>query len=169
MEKGEEKNSNVRNVAIVIIVVVVLVLVLGLGVGLGYKKSSDSDKSKAVAASPTTAPPTTALPTTPPKDPKAAEVYSKAAVAADYPRCSVVGKDILKAGGSAVDACIASLICIGTCQFQSSGIGGGGFMLVYDRQRKKFEAFDYRETGPANLTEDGYNDGSDKRKVGKCI
>ena len=165
MEKGEEKNSNVRNVAIVIIVVVVLALVLGLG----YKKSSDSDKSKAVAASPTTALPTTALPTTPPKDPKAAEVYSKAEVAADYPQCSVVTNDILKAGGSAVDACIASLICIGTCQFQSSGIGGGGFMLVYDRQREKFEAFDYRETGPANLTEDGYNDGSDKRIVGKCM
>ena len=152
MEKGEEKNSDVRYVAVVIVVVVVLVLVLGLGIGLGYKKS-------AVAAPPTT----------PPKDPKAAEVYRKAAVAADYPQCSVVGKDILKAGGSAVDACIASLICIGTCQFQSSGIGGGGFMLVYDRQRKKFEAFDYRETGPANLTEDGYNNGSDKRKVGKSM
>ena len=71
--------------------------------------------------------------------------------------------------GSAVDALIASLICVGALNLQSTGIGGGGFMVVYNRKYKKAEAFDYRETGPANMTEDMYNYDKTSNLVGKIF
>ena len=77
------------------------------------------------------------------------EEYDKAAVVSDSEKCSKIGKKILKKGGSAVDAAIAVFLCIGTLQFHYSGIGGGGFMLIYKRDEKKMYGFDYRETVPA--------------------
>jgi gamma-glutamyltranspeptidase / glutathione hydrolase / leukotriene-C4 hydrolase len=59
--------------------------------------------------------------------------YPNAAVAADNQLCSEIGVSILKQNGSAVDAAIATTLCIGVVHPQSSGIGGGGFMLVYDK------------------------------------
>ena len=93
------------------------------------------------------------------------EKYDKAAISTDNEFCSKVGKDILKKGGSAVDAGIAAIFCVGVFQYQSTGIGGGGFMLVYERGKKKFTGFDFRETVPSkiDLKEFEY----DKRKTKK--
>eukprot|EP00794_Sanderia_malayensis_P013925 gene13925-15376_t len=83
-----------------------------------------------------------------------AEEYEHAAVATDHETCSKVGRDVLKKGGSAVDGAIASLFCLGTVQFQSTGIGGGGFLLYYEKATGKMHAFDFRETVPSpNNTE----------------
>jgi gamma-glutamyltranspeptidase len=57
--------------------------------------------------------------------------YTKFSVAADSEFCSIVGADILRADGSAVDAAIATGLCNGISHSQSSGIGGGHFMVIY--------------------------------------
>ncbi len=57
--------------------------------------------------------------------------FEHAAVAADHYNCSIIGKDILKKGGNAVDAIIAVHHCVEVCNLHSTGLGGGGFMMVY--------------------------------------
>lgn len=95
------------------------------------------------------------------------EEFDKAAVVSDSEQCSNVGKDILQQGGSAVDAAIAVLFCIGTVQFYFSGVGGGGFMLIYKRDEKKMYGFDYRETVPANAKKSVFQENKKKKLYGK--
>jgi len=57
----------------------------------------------------------------------------------------------MNAGGSAVDAAIAAHAVLGLVEPQSSGIGGGGFMVVYDRRTDTTTVFDGRETAPATI------------------
>ena len=64
---------------------------------------------------------------------------------------------------------IASLICVGALNMFATGIGGGGFMMVYNRKMKHADAFDFRETGPANMTVDIYNGRSTDAKVGMIL
>lgn len=86
----------------------------------------------------------------------------RGAVAAEVERCSVIGVNILKQNGNAVDAAIASTLCTGVIDMFSSGIGGGGFMIVrVPRSCSKSEkkdglkycstktTIDFRETAPA--------------------
>ena len=65
---------------------------------------------------------------------------------------SSAGVDALRAGGSAVDAAIAAEMVLGLVEPQSSGIGGGGFMLVYDAESERIGAYDGRERAPAGAT-----------------
>lgn len=69
-------------------------------------------------------------------------------MAADNAECSKVGRNILKKGGSAVDAAIATTLCVGVINMHSTGIGGGGFMMVYDSHKRSAEMIDFRETAP---------------------
>jgi gamma-glutamyltranspeptidase/glutathione hydrolase len=69
------------------------------------------------------------------------------------PLASKAGCDVLKSGGSAVDAAVAVQMVLGLVEPQSSGIGGGAFMLHYDAATKKVVAYDGRETAPAAATE----------------
>ncbi len=55
---------------------------------------------------------------------------SRGAVATENGKCSQMGVDILRKGGNAVDAAVTSTLCIGLMNMFSSGIGGGGFMIV---------------------------------------
>ena len=94
-----------------------------------------------------------------PVQPEGASGYSekpgwatqKFAVAAANPLATDAGYQILKAGGSAVDAAIAVQMVLALVEPQSSGIGGGAFLLHYDGQG--VEAYDGRETAPAAANE----------------
>jgi gamma-glutamyltranspeptidase/glutathione hydrolase len=75
-----------------------------------------------------------------------------AGVAAANPYAVDAGLEILAAGGSAADAAVAIQAMLGLVEPQSSGVGGGGFMLYYDAASGKVTAFDGREAAPKGAT-----------------
>tara|TARA_R110000751_G_scaffold91266_3_gene178870 strand:+ start:48396 stop:50174 length:1779 start_codon:yes stop_codon:yes gene_type:complete len=70
-------------------------------------------------------------------------------VVAANPYASWAGKNVLVKGGSAIDAAIAVQAMLTLVEPQSSGIGGGGFILYWDNKAKKLHTFDGRETAPS--------------------
>ncbi len=78
--------------------------------------------------------------------------YARHAVAAANPLATDAGHQILRAGGSALDAAIAVQMVLGLVEPQSSGIGGGAFLLHFDGQQ--VTAHDGRETAPAGAQSD---------------
>lgn len=81
--------------------------------------------------------------------PGVADQPSKHMVTSANPFASDAGLEILRAGGSAVDAAIAIQMVLTLVEPQSSGIGGGAFMLHYEGETRRMEAYDGRETAPA--------------------
>jgi len=77
-------------------------------------------------------------------------------VAAANPLAVDAGYRILKQGGNAVDAAIAVQLVLGLTEPQSSGLGGGAFMLLHDAKTNKLIAYDGRETAPAAATPDRF-------------
>jgi len=70
-------------------------------------------------------------------------------VAAANPMAVEVGLNVLRRGGSAADAAVAVQVMLGLAEPQSSGIGGGGFLMHYDAQTGEVTAWNGRETAPA--------------------
>lgn len=70
------------------------------------------------------------------------------------PHATNAAIEVLAEGGHAVDAAIAAHLVLGLVEPQSSGIGGGGFMLVFERRERATTFYDGRETAPANATPD---------------
>jgi gamma-glutamyltranspeptidase/glutathione hydrolase len=73
-------------------------------------------------------------------------------VAAANPLAVEAGLNVLKRGGSAVDAAVAVQAVLGLVEPQSSGLGGGAFLMVYDGTTHEVTAYDGRETAPASAT-----------------
>lgn len=73
-------------------------------------------------------------------------------IVASHPLASEAGAEMLKRGGSAVDAAIAAQMVMTLVEPQSSGIGGGLFLLHYDPRTRAIENYDGRETAPASVT-----------------
>lgn len=81
--------------------------------------------------------------------------YHKHAVSSEVPIASQTGLRILQKGGNAVDAAIATCLCVGVVNSFSSGLGGGGFMLIKKIGNEQSTAMiDFRETAPSNLSVD---------------
>lgn len=79
-------------------------------------------------------------------------------VAAAHPLAVEAGVEMLKRGGSAIDAAIATGLVLNLVEPESSGIGGGGFLLHFDKRQKSVVAYDGRETAPAEATADLFLD-----------
>jgi gamma-glutamyltranspeptidase/glutathione hydrolase/leukotriene-C4 hydrolase len=139
VKKEDNKKCLICTICFVALLVAGAIVVLGVGLGLGLK-------SEAASSNPTGPTPT--------------QPYQHAAVAADAAVCSQVGVDILKKNGSAVDAAIASLFCVGVVNLHSTGIGGGGFMVYYNATSRKSTFIDYREVAPLNSTANMFDNAS---------
>jgi len=83
-----------------------------------------------------------------------AEPARRHMVAAGHPLAAQAGLDVLRDGGSAVDAAIAVQMVLTLVEPQSSGIGGGAFLLHLDAATGRLAAWDGRETAPAAATPD---------------
>jgi gamma-glutamyltranspeptidase/glutathione hydrolase len=83
-------------------------------------------------------------------------------VVAGNPLAVEAGREILREGGTAVDAAIAVQMVLTLVEPQSSGIGGGGFLLHYDPATKRIESYDGRETAPASAKPDMFLDAEGK-------
>lgn len=83
-------------------------------------------------------------------------LYQNGVVAADHPLASAAGTVILKAGGNVVDAAVATSFALSVLRPASCGLGGGGFMVIWDADQQKSVVIDYRERAPAAATPDMY-------------
>jgi len=80
--------------------------------------------------------------------------FNNAATASDNAQCSQIGSDIMKnEGGNAIDAAVATTLCLGVLQPYASGIGGGGVALIYIAETQETVVFDFREMAGAAASE----------------
>ncbi len=75
-------------------------------------------------------------------------------VATDSPFASRVGRDVLRAGGNAIDASTAASFALAVTRPYSTGLGGGGFLIYRPVDSGDYQVFDYRECAPAASTPD---------------
>jgi gamma-glutamyltranspeptidase/glutathione hydrolase len=83
-------------------------------------------------------------------------------IVAANPLAAAAGREILQMGGNAVDAAIAAQMVLNLVEPESSGIGGGGFLLYFEHASRHIQAYDGRETAPAAATPDLFLDASGK-------
>lgn len=77
---------------------------------------------------------------------------SKHVIVTSHKLATDAGLEMLRKGGSAVDAAIAAQLVMGLVEPQSSGIGGGAFLVHWNAKKKKLETYDGRETAPKSVT-----------------
>ena len=91
-----------------------------------------------------------------------------AMVVAANPLAGAAGLKVLKAGGSAVDAAVAVQAVLGLVEPQSSGLGGGAFMVYYDARTRTTVSYDGRETAPAGASAEMF-EGPDGKPLGHFV
>lgn len=80
--------------------------------------------------------------------------FANGVVAADHKAASEAGAEILRQGGNVVDAAVATSFALSVTRPASCGIGGGGFMMIWNAEKQEAVALDYRERAPAAATRD---------------
>jgi gamma-glutamyltranspeptidase/glutathione hydrolase len=90
--------------------------------------------------------------------PKSLVIASRDMVAAAHPLAVEAGIAALARGGSAIDAAIATQMVLNLVEPQSSGIGGGAFVVTFDARTRSVATYDGRETAPAGATPDLFLD-----------
>ena len=83
-------------------------------------------------------------------------VAERSMVVAAHPVAAEAGREILRAGGTAADAAIATLLVLGLVEPQSSGLGGGAFWLDWNAGSRRLTTWDGRETAPAAARPDRF-------------
>jgi gamma-glutamyltranspeptidase/glutathione hydrolase len=83
-------------------------------------------------------------------------VQAQGVVTSADPRATIAGQEILRQGGSATDAAMAMMLALTVVEPQSSGIGGGGFLLHHDAKTGMIDTIDGREKAPAAATQDRF-------------
>ncbi|MBN9076654.1 MAG: gamma-glutamyltransferase [Rhizobiales bacterium] len=83
-------------------------------------------------------------------------------VVAANPLAAEAGLEVLRDGGNAADALVAVQAMLGLVEPQSSGLGGGAFLVWYDAKEKRLTTFDGRETAPAEATPSLFLDANGK-------
>ena len=84
------------------------------------------------------------------------EIPPIGAVASAHPLATRAGLNILNSGGNAFDAAVAVASSLAVVEPYSSGIGGGGFFLIFDNNKKSYVFIDARETAPGSAFPDMY-------------
>ncbi|MBH8561586.1 gamma-glutamyltransferase [Nostoc sp. CENA67] len=86
----------------------------------------------------------------------------KGMVVSAHPLASEAGLAMLRKGGNAVDAAVATTFAISVVEPFSAGIGGGGFLLMYSQKTGEIKALDFRERAPLKATRNMYLDAQGK-------
>src|SRR3954463_10838570 len=92
--------------------------------------------------------------TPPPPDSIHAVAAEHGMVVAQEELAAQIGADILRQGGNAIDAAVATGFALAVTYPRAGNIGGGGFMVIHSAERNEDVAIDYRETAPAAATHD---------------
>jgi len=143
----------------IFVVLMLAVFIVALTLGLREIKSQKNSSSSSTSSSSSSSKPSQEKPRAKGFRPSKYGKYRFASISSDAEICAEIGADIMgRKGGTAVDAIIAAVICIGAANAHSTGIGGGHFSLIYQTPRgggkREVVALISRETAPAAAERD---------------
>ncbi|XP_028396724.1 glutathione hydrolase 1 proenzyme-like [Dendronephthya gigantea] len=153
-KRKSERKSGTKTLLIYIIAGVLVLAILGLVLGLLFGLGDEETTQETIVPRPQRS------------QCRIGGEFQNFSVASDTSVCSEIGCRILEKKGSAVDAAIAAMFCISVVTMHSSGIGGGNFMLVYEKKTKKAFFINAREKAPAAARENMYVNSSKDSKTG---